>query len=96
MYTDATGKPLQVIRIRHTPVVFDPFEDPKGLQIPDRSPAPVHDKPKGALGEDDDIDEDIPEEEMKERLAEREAKARSEVLAIVRPFTCARHVMNIF
>jgi peptidyl-prolyl cis-trans isomerase-like 4 len=85
VFTDDTGKPLQIIRVRHTPVVFDPFDDPNGLQIPDRSPPPVHDRGDGALGEDDDAEEVIPEEELRERVADKEAKARAEVLAIVRP-----------
>lgn len=37
---DEKGRPLQDIRIKHTIVLDDPFDDPKGLEVPDRSPEP--------------------------------------------------------
>jgi len=50
--TDGDGRPYQVIRIRHTIVIDDPFVDPNGLEIPDKSPLPVVDAPQGLLSED--------------------------------------------
>jgi len=81
------GKPLQVIRIRHTIVLQDTFDDPEGIKekIPDRSPSPTLDAPEGILPEDADLDsyqkKDI--EEITEELEKREAQSRAEVLTIL-------------
>jgi peptidyl-prolyl cis-trans isomerase-like 4 len=40
-YCDDDGRPYQDIRINHTIVLDDPFDDPKGLEIPSRSPSPT-------------------------------------------------------
>ena len=38
-YCDENGRPWQNIRIKHTIVLDDPFEDPKGMpEVPDESP----------------------------------------------------------
>jgi peptidyl-prolyl cis-trans isomerase-like 4 len=44
-YCDAAGRPFQNIRIKHTIVLDDPFDDPPGLAmlIPDASPEFVKD-----------------------------------------------------
>jgi len=39
-YADADGRPYQNMRIRHTIVLEDPFDDPAGLVVPDASPEP--------------------------------------------------------
>jgi len=88
-YTDADGKPVQVLRIRHTPILMDPFDDPPGLQIPDRSPEPVRDAAmEGLLAEDEDFTNAVPDAEILDKLEEKTAKARAEVLEIVRSITC--------
>jgi peptidyl-prolyl cis-trans isomerase-like 4 len=38
---DVDHRPYQDIRISHTVVLEDPYEDPNGLVIPDRSPEPT-------------------------------------------------------
>ena len=38
---DADHRPYQDIRISHTVILEDPYDDPKGLVIPDRSPEPT-------------------------------------------------------
>ena len=43
---DTDSRPYQDIRITHTVVLDDPFDDPSGLEVPDRSPVP----PKEAMG----------------------------------------------
>ena len=59
-YCDPQGRPYQDIRIFHTVVLDDPFDDPAGLTFPDASPpitpaAIASDR----LGVDDDpMDED--------------------------------------
>ena len=41
--TDAAGRPLQNVRVRHTIVLDDPFPDPPQLadHLPEHSPEPV-------------------------------------------------------
>lgn len=85
-FTDEEGRPLKVVRIRHTVVLHDPFDDPRGLEIPDQSPVPTRDSHLNALEDYDDIEENLPEEELQKRLAEKEARARAEVLTMVRKF----------
>ena len=41
-YADGDGRPYQNIRIRHTIVLDDPYEDPPGLLVPDASPKKVN------------------------------------------------------
>lgn len=45
-FVDGAGRPLQNVRIRHTIVLDDPFNDPPQLaeHIPDASPAPVYEQ----------------------------------------------------
>eukprot|EP01125_Pyxidicula_operculata_P014371 TRINITY_DN4780_c0_g1_i1.p1 TRINITY_DN4780_c0_g1~~TRINITY_DN4780_c0_g1_i1.p1 ORF type:complete len:511 (-),score=128.77 TRINITY_DN4780_c0_g1_i1:143-1675(-) len=87
-FTNNDGVPLQVIRIRHTIVLEDPFPDPAGLVAPDRSPPPVVDAPEGLLPEDinvkleDELDEEK-QEEIKEKVEKKQAAARAEVLEIL-------------
>lgn len=38
---DGENRPYQDIRITHTVILDDPFDDPKGLIIPSRSPSPT-------------------------------------------------------
>jgi peptidyl-prolyl cis-trans isomerase-like 4 len=37
---DGTNRPYQDIRVSHMVILEDPFEDPSGLIIPERSPSP--------------------------------------------------------
>lgn len=38
VYTDDDNRPLVNVRIFHTAILEDPFDDPKGLVVPDKSP----------------------------------------------------------
>ena len=38
VYVDDNNRPYTNIRILHTPVLDDPFDDPPGLDIPENSP----------------------------------------------------------
>src|SRR5207248_3793993 len=40
-FIDDRGRPLKDIRIRHTVVLDDPFDDPAGLVVPPESPLPT-------------------------------------------------------
>lgn len=63
-YVDSDDRPYQNLRIKHTVLIFDPFEgdDPKGLRVPSRSPSPIREvKSNGIDGEydlrlEDDVD----------------------------------------
>jgi len=87
VYTDEEGKPRQVVRIKHTIILDDPFPDPEGIQIPDRSPIPSQDQYENLLDEEEmakigQIDERSLEEQ-EEELKVKEAKSRSQVLEII-------------
>ncbi len=84
--SDEEHRPYQDIRITHTVVLDDPFEDPERLEVPLASPEP---DPRvlrsDRLGAEeivtDDSDEDP--EEAAEKVAEKEAKARATILEMV-------------
>lgn len=83
---DDNFRPYQDIRITHTVVLEDPFPNPRGFQVPSRSPSPSVERLKnGRIAADEDIDDTNGKtmEEMQEMLAEREAKARATILEIV-------------
>ncbi|KAG4067300.1 hypothetical protein HA402_000291 [Bradysia odoriphaga] len=83
---DHTHRPYQDIRITHTVVLDDPFENPRGFRAPSRSPSPSAERLQGGrIGADEDIDDTAgkTEEEVHEMLQEREAKARATILEIV-------------
>lgn len=83
---DHTHRPYQDIRITHTVVLDDPFENPRGFRAPSRSPSPNAERLQGGrIGADEDIDDTAgkTEQEIHEMLQEREAKARATILEIV-------------
>ncbi|XP_033150128.1 peptidyl-prolyl cis-trans isomerase sig-7 [Drosophila busckii] len=83
---DENHRPYQDIRITHTVVLEDPFPNPRGFQVPNRSPSPSAERLKnGRIAADEAIDDANGKtmEEMQELLAEREAKARATILEIV-------------
>nr|CAG4641007.1 EOG090X0971 [Eulimnadia texana] len=78
--------PYQDIRITHTVVLDDPFDDPPGLVIPDRSPELTKEiRESGRIGADEDINEMQGKsiDEIEELLAEKEAKARATILEMI-------------
>lgn len=85
-YVDEKGRPYKNIRVKHTYVLDDPFEDPPQLSelIPDASP---EGKPKEEVDDDvrleDDwepMDEQIAPEELEEAIRTKEAHSRAVVL----------------
>eukprot|EP00210_Caulerpa_lentillifera_P005848 g5592.t1 len=84
-YCDDNGKPFQNIRIRHTFILDDPYEDPPLLKdlIPETSPEPV-------LNEGDRLEDDWapeeetrPAEEIEQQVRKREAHNRAVVLEMI-------------
>ncbi|KAF4518110.1 hypothetical protein B566_EDAN007811 [Ephemera danica] len=83
---DEAHRPYQDIRITHTVILEDPFDDPPNLTIPDRSPPPTADRLlNGRLAPDEAIDEMQGKslEEIEELVQEKEAAARATILEIV-------------
>ncbi|CAG5125955.1 unnamed protein product [Candidula unifasciata] len=85
-YCDEGNRPFQDIRIYHTVILDDPYEDPGGLIIPSVSPLPTEEMLNSdhiACDADIDEDKDKTEEELAEMMAEKEAKANTQILEMV-------------
>uniref|UniRef100_A0A8C5JHA2 Peptidyl-prolyl cis-trans isomerase n=1 Tax=Junco hyemalis TaxID=40217 RepID=A0A8C5JHA2_JUNHY len=85
-FVDKDFIPYQDIRINHTVILEDPFDDPPGLCIPDRSPEPTKEQlDSGRIGADEEIDDmkGRPADEIEEVQAEKEAKSRAILLEMV-------------
>lgn len=83
---DNTNRPYKDVRITHTVILDDPFENPRGFREPSRSPSPSAERLKnGRIAADEDIDETSGknETELAEMRMEREAKARATILEII-------------
>eukprot|EP01095_Lingulamoeba_sp_RSL-Kostka_P004123 TRINITY_DN15212_c0_g1_i1.p1 TRINITY_DN15212_c0_g1~~TRINITY_DN15212_c0_g1_i1.p1 ORF type:complete len:483 (+),score=127.11 TRINITY_DN15212_c0_g1_i1:60-1508(+) len=83
-YCNEDGIPYQTLRIRHTIVIEDPFDDPEGLEllIPDRSPEPIR-LASGLLDDEIEQESDKSVDEKIEELAQKEEKARTNVLVML-------------
>lgn len=84
-YTDENGRPLKDIRIRHTYVLDDPFEDPDGLSEPPNSPEPTAAQLKTVrIGSDEEV---IPDEEdgqeAERRRQDQLAKSKALTLEVI-------------
>jgi len=84
-FVDGDLRPLYDIRINHTIIVFDPLEDPKGLEIPDRSPEPTLEQLETVRIVEDELEanKNKTEEQIKQEEQDKGAKAREEVLEIL-------------
>jgi len=83
---DDEHRPYQDIRINHTVILDDPYDDPSGLVIPDRSPEPTKEQlDSGRIGADEEIDDTKGKtvEEVEEMIEERELKAGTQILEMV-------------
>jgi peptidyl-prolyl cis-trans isomerase-like 4 len=85
-FVDQDGRPLQDIRIKHTVILDDSFEDLPGLAklIPDRSPEPTKDMLEtGRLRDDETIEDDDTPEVQEKKMRDKEAKARQLTLEML-------------
>ncbi|XP_060096735.1 peptidyl-prolyl cis-trans isomerase-like 4 [Heteronotia binoei] len=85
-FVDKDFVPYQDIRINHTVILDDPFDDPPGLVLPDRSPEPTKEQlDSGRIGADEEIDDfkGRSADEVEEILAEKEAKTQAILLEMV-------------
>ena len=83
-FVDENGRPLKDIRIRHTAILEDPYDDFAGLQIPPESPLPsAAQLATVRIADDEELDEDMDEEAMDRLRREREARAQALTLEMV-------------
>lgn len=83
-FIDDRGRPLKDIRIRHTVVLDDPFDDPSGLVEPPESPVPSKAQLATVrIADDEDLDDDMDEDAMEKLRREREARAQALTLEMV-------------
>lgn len=83
-FVDERGRPLKDIRLLHTIIIDDPFDDPEGLVIPPSSPVP--NKAQLAtvrIAHDEELKEDTDPEAMDRIRREREARAQALTLELV-------------
>ena len=83
---DTEGRPYQDIRITHTVVLHDPYDDPPGFEPRSTSPEPSAEMLASTrIGADESINdyEGKTEEEVNEIIADKEAKARATILEMV-------------
>lgn len=74
-FTTSNGRPLKDIRIKHTVVLEDPFDDPPGLVTPDSSPVPTKAQLATVMiADDEELDQEVDEAALKS-FAEKERPA---------------------
>ncbi|TVY13825.1 Peptidyl-prolyl cis-trans isomerase-like 4 [Lachnellula arida] len=83
-FCDEKGRPLVDIRIKHTVVLDDPYDDPPGLVEPPESPLPTKAQLATVrIGEDDNLEEEGDAEAVEKQRREREARAQALTLEMV-------------
>ncbi|PMD66075.1 cyclophilin-like protein [Hyaloscypha bicolor E] len=83
-FCDEKGRPLVDIRIKHTVVLDDPYDDPPGLAEPPESPLPSKAQLATVrIGEDDKLDDEADAEAVEKQRREREARAQALTLEMV-------------
>ena len=84
-YCDKQGRPYKDIRILHTIILDDPFDDPKGLEVPDKSPEPPTVTDSDRIGYDEDVNpfEGKTNEEVREIIEGRDSKSNAQILEMV-------------
>ncbi len=83
-FIDSKGRPLKDIRIRHTVILDDPYDDPPGLVEPEKSPLPSKAQLATVMiADDEDLDKDVDEATLEKLRREREARAQALTLEMV-------------
>jgi len=83
-FCDERGRPLKDIRIRHTVVLDDPYEDPPGLVEPQESPVPTKAQLATVrIADDEELAENTDEDALQKLRREREARAQALTLEMV-------------
>ncbi|CZR53311.1 related to peptidylprolyl isomerase (cyclophilin)-like protein [Phialocephala subalpina] len=83
-FCDDKHKPMVDIRIKHTVILDDPYDDPAGLVEPPESPVPTPAQLATVrIGEDDKLDGEGGPEATEKARREREARAQALTLEMV-------------
>ena len=83
-FIDSRGRPLQDIRILHTVVLDDPYDDPPGLVEPPSSPVPsAEQRATVRIAHDEVLEVKNDAEQMKALRREREARAQALTLELI-------------
>jgi peptidyl-prolyl cis-trans isomerase-like 4 len=83
-FIDDKGMPLKDIRILHTVVLDDPYDDPEGLVEPPESPVPsAAQLATVRVGHDENLEEEQDPEALERVRREREARAQALTLEMV-------------
>ncbi|CAD56584.1 Peptidyl-prolyl cis-trans isomerase sig-7 [Caenorhabditis elegans] len=84
---DTNNRPFKDIRISHTIVLDDPFDEDARISFPPRSPSPTYEMlvktDQIALDEKEDEDEGKTAEEIAEELQQREMAEQAQILEMV-------------
>lgn len=83
-FIDQAGRPLQDIRILHTVILDDPFDDPPGLIEPPSSPVPSKEQLATVrIAYDEVLEEQNDPEQLEKIRREREARAQALTLELI-------------
>lgn len=83
-FVDHSGRPLQDIRILHTVVLDDPYDDPAGLVEPPKSPVPsAEQRATVRIAHDEVLEEQSDPEQLEKIRREREARAQALTLELI-------------
>ncbi|KAG9242658.1 RNA binding protein [Calycina marina] len=83
-FCDDRGRPLQDIRIKHTIILEDPYDDPPGLAEPRESPVPSKAQLATVrIGDDETLEENVDPGAVEKQRQEREARAQALTLEMV-------------
>jgi peptidyl-prolyl cis-trans isomerase-like 4 len=83
-FVDDKGRPLKDIRLRHTVVLDDPYDDPSGLIEPPESPVPSKAQLATVrIADDEEFDEEVDAEALDKLKREREARAQATTLELI-------------
>jgi peptidyl-prolyl cis-trans isomerase-like 4 len=83
-FCDDKGRPLVDIRIKHTVILEDPYDDPPGLVEPAESPVPTKAQLSTVrIADDDNLEEALDPDEVEKARREREARAQALTLEMV-------------
>jgi len=83
-FCDDKGRPLKDIRIKHTVILDDPYNDPPGLIEPPESPLPSKAQLDTVrIGEDANLEENVDPETAEKHRREQEARAQALTLEMV-------------
>lgn len=83
-FVDTSGRPLKDIRILHTVVLDDPFDDISGVEEPPSSPVPSKAQLATVrIAHDEELEENTDPESLEKLRREREARAQALTLELI-------------